>query len=313
MAITGNPRLGWPGGKFAEVFGAPSTFKSALLYEACRQAILLGGHALYLDMEDGFSYSLCHIVMGVPEDRFRVESPGCQEAALDLIDATVKRAVKRTTPTVIVVDSAAGCLPKSQGEKTMETAKRQQAKAAATFAWWFARSTPRRMKGSNVYVLFANQSKANLDFHNAWKAPEDTQPGGRALPYHSCIRLALTQSNIEVTEAMTIRKTTGVSVNIEVRKNKVGAPFKTCEFPFFFKRGIDNALGLFIYLREQRVLVSRGGYWKFAEAKETDKGYRLRDLVAKIKTSSVFCKELEKLARQAWEKYYDDDIDFGDE
>jgi recombination protein RecA len=94
-----------------------------------------------------------------------------------------------------------------------------------------------------------------------------TTPGGKAIPFHSSVRIKLgAGQRIENKEKEVI----GIHVSAKTIKNKVSAPFRTCNFEIHFGVGIIEHEQLFDVLRKhgpetiagKTIEVSGSGSWK---------------------------------------------------
>ena len=171
----------------------------------------------------------------------------------------------------IVIDSVAALVPQAEIEGEMGDAHvglqaRLMSKAL------------RKLTGvantTKCSIFFVNQirEKIGIMFGN----PETT-PGGRALKFFSSVRLEIRKGEAlkQGTEVI------GHKAKIKVVKNKVAAPFKTCEIDIVFGKGIDR-IGELVDLGVEYDLVEKSGAWfsyngeKMGQGRENAKGF-LRD------------------------------------
>ena len=92
-------------------------------------------------------------------------------------------------------------------------------------------------------------------------------PGGHAIPFHSSVRIKLGAGSQIVNKE---KEPIGINVSAKTIKNKVAAPFRTCNFEIHFGKGIKEHEQLFDVLRKNgpetvekyTIDVGGNGAWK---------------------------------------------------
>ena len=103
----------------------------------------------------------------------------------------------------------------------------------------------------------------------------ETQPGGRALKFYASVRL-----DIRKTESIKLGSDiVGNRTSVKVKKNKVAAPFRECEFDImFYEKGISKVgeiidLGVQLGIIEKRGAFFRYGETLLGQGRENDKQF----------------------------------------
>lgn len=118
---------------------------------------------------------------------------------------------------------------------------------------------------ANVLLIVVSQlrDKINVSF-----GERQTRSGGRALDFYATHIIWLREKG-KIKQTMNgIERIVGVDVHARVKKNKVGLPFRECEYPILFGYGIDdltaNVEWLFDVKRdkllEEEFGISKSGY-----------------------------------------------------
>lgn len=116
------------------------------------------------------------------------------------------------------------------------------------------------MSGKKTTILFINQIRETMQMYGE----KETTPGGKALKFYSSVRLAVkrvSQSDIKGPGGSVL----GHTVNITVKKNKVGAPFTEAEFNLRYDSGVDRVAELVTVALLSEVITQNGPTYKFGE------------------------------------------------
>ena len=113
---------------------------------------------------------------------------------------------------------------------------------------------------NKVCLICLNQTRVNLA--QTWGSNETT-PGGKALRFYAWVRLR--------TRIIKILKTAdgkkeGMLVGVECVKNKVAPPFRSCELPIYWDRGIDVAEAVWLYGIDRELFTRKGTSYRYKGA-----------------------------------------------
>jgi len=236
---------GIPRGRVVEIFGPESSGKTTLTLSVISQLQKEAGVAAFIDVEYAFDPIYAE-KLGVKVEDLIISQPDHGEQALQIVEMLVKS----ESVDLIVVDSVAALVPKSEiegniGDHTMGAQARLMSQALRKLTAIISRS--------KTAVIFINQirDKIGVMFGN----PETT-PGGRALKFFSSLRM-------DIRRIGSIKKTDeiiGNRVRVKVVKNKVAPPFKTAEFDIMFDEGISRSATV-IDLAIKHEILEKAGSW----------------------------------------------------
>ena len=246
---------GVPRGRILEIFGPEASGKTTLAQHIVAEVQKLGGIAAFVDAEHALDPEYAQKI-GVNINDLFISQPDTGEQALDIVETLVRS----NGVDVIVVDSVAALTPKAEiegemGEHHMALQARLMSQALRKLAGIISKS--------KTIVIFINQirHKIGVFFGN----PETTT-GGNALKFYSSVR-------IEVRRAAQIKqgeKFIGNRVKAKIVKNKVAAPFRSCEFDIMYNEGISISGDVLDTATEMGVIKKSGNSYVYPDKKEGD-------------------------------------------
>ena len=254
---------GLPEGRIVEVFGPPSIGKSHVATQVARSTQAAGGIVVYIDTENATSVENLKMLGCDVATKFVYVDTHCTEEVLDIAEKTIlkARALDKNVPVTIIWDSVAASSPKAEllGDYDKESIG-LQARAIS--------KGMRKITGvigqTNALFLILNQIRTKI---GVMYGDPDTTPGGKAIPFHSSIRIKLGGGQ-QIKDAA--GDVIGVKCWAKTVKNKVAPPFRKVDFEIHFGIGIKEHEQLFDLLRTHgevenegfKYQVSGHGSWK---------------------------------------------------
>ncbi len=303
---------GLPEGRIIEIQGPPSGGKSHIAYECCKATQQQGGIVVYIDAEHATSVDNLKLVGIDIRNNFVFIEESCTENILTIIESTVIKAralaeAKKNIPVLVVWDSVAASSPKAELEGTYE---QNTIGLQARVLSKGMRKIANVISDQKITLLLLNQQREKI---GVLYGDPSTTPGGKAIPYHSSVRIKLTggqqiKKTINGKEAVI-----GINVTAKTIKNKVARPWREVDFEIHFGKGIREEEQLFDALREyceksgktvalgdKRLMIEGTGGWKTFSIADNKTGEVLEEV--KFQKSSFGEKVLNE---PKYKKYVD--------
>lgn len=254
---------GIPVGRIIEIYGPESSGKTTVTLHIIAEAQKKGKTCAFIDAEHALN-PLYARKIGVNTKELLISQPDYGEQAIEITETLVKSGAVD----IIVIDSVAALIPKSELDGDMEDSfiglqARLMSKAL--------RKLTSVVSKSSCVVIFVNQLREKVGI--MFGSPEVT-PGGKALKFYSSIRL-------DVRKKESIKKgdsIIGSLIKIKVVKNKVAPPFKEAFFEITYGKGISKT-GEILDFGVEFKLIEKFGSWysynneKIGQGRENAKVY----------------------------------------
>lgn len=243
---------GVPRGRIIEIFGPEASGKTTLAQHIIAEVQKKGGIAAFIDAEHALDPDYAQKI-GINISDLLISQPDTGEQALEILETLVRS----NAVDVIVIDSVAALVPRKEiegdmGDSHMGLQARLMSQAL--------RKLTGVVSKSNTIVIFINQIRIKI---GVFFGNPETTTGGTALKFYSSIRIEVRRS-AQIKQAERI---IGNRVKAKVVKNKVAAPFKTCEFDIMYNEGISIAGDLLDLGVINGVIKKNGNSYSFGELK----------------------------------------------
>ncbi len=243
---------GVPRGRIIEIFGPEASGKTTLAQHIIAEVQKMGGVAAFVDAEHALDPDYARKI-GVNVNEMFISQPDTGEQALEIVETLVRS----NAVDVIVVDSVAALVPKAEiegdmGDSHMGLQARLMSQAL--------RKLTAAISKSKTVLIFINQIRMKI---GVFFGNPETTTGGNALKFYCSVR-------IEVRRSAQIKqgeKNIGNRVKVKVVKNKVAAPFQTCEFDIMYNEGISISGDVLDMGVERGVIKKSGNSYTYAEEK----------------------------------------------
>jgi recombination protein RecA len=270
---------GLPQGRIIEIYGPESSGKTTLTLHVVAEMQKKGGVCAFVDAEHALDPQYAK-KLGVNLDELLISQPDTGEQALEIVDTLVRSGAV----SIIVVDSVAALVPKSEIEGDMGD---MQMGSQARLMSQAMRKLTASIGRSNCMVIFINQIRMKIGV--MFGSPETTT-GGNALKFYASVRLDIRR----IGSIKDRDEVVGNSTRVKVVKNKVAPPFKQVEFDIMYGEGISKT-GEMVDLGVKAGIVEKSGSWysygdeRIGQGRENAKTY--------LKTNPGVAQEIEDKIR----------------
>lgn len=270
---------GFPRGRIVEIYGPESSGKTTLTLQVVAEAQKKGGICAFIDAEHALDVNYAR-KLGVKTEDLLVSQPDFGEQALEIAETLVRS----NAVDVVVVDSVAALVPKSEIEGEMGDA---QMGAQARLMSQALRKLTGTVSKSRTLLVFINQirQKIGVMFGN----PETTT-GGNALKFYSSVR-------VDIRRIGAIKQGDDVIGNrtrVKIVKNKMAPPFKEVEFDILYGEGISKEGDLLDLAVEQGIVDKSGAWFAYKDSRLGQGRENARDF---IKANTEIAKAIEEAVK----------------
>jgi recombination protein RecA len=247
---------GFPVGRITEITGLEQSGKSLLAAHALANTQKKGGLAVFIDTENAVPPEF-FTAIGIDLKKMLYIPLETMEDIFDTIETLVEkvRTSDKKKLVTIVVDSVAGASTKQEMETDFD--KDGWATAKAIIISKGMRKLTNLIGRERICLIFTNQLRTNMGvtFGDKW-----TTSGGKALAFHSTVRLRLKNMGSIKAKINGVEQVVGKKTSALVIKNRLGPPERSCEYEVFYSSGIDNYSSWLGVLKDYK-LVNQSGAW----------------------------------------------------
>ncbi len=289
---------GWPLGRTINIVGDKSTGKTLLAIEAMSNfaRAYTKGRIRYREPEACFIDEYA-AALGMPIERVefsRKDDPDPAKAdTVENFHRDLKKFIKSLDgdPGLYILDSLDAL--SDEGEVGREVGEASYGTGKAKGMSEFFRKINNSIEASNICLIIISQTRQNIGVTFGRKY---TRSGGSALDFYAAIIVYLAHVGEIRRTVNKVKRTVGVKVKARCTKNKIGLPFRDCEFPIIFAYGIEDITASLDWLKQNGCMSLSGMTLK--DAKE------LRAKALKVDLTreeiATYRKSLSKAVKRGW-------------
>jgi recombination protein RecA len=313
LAIGNDLGGGYPVGRIIEIAGMEGTGKSALAAKAIAETQKAGGVGVYFDVEQSFHEGFFQMLGVDTKSWLYLDTLTTIEDIFSAIEKMVLKYREKNTDKVmtIVVDSIMGASTKhEEGEDyDLQGYNTQKARLLSTA---MRKITP-MLNQQRIILICINQLRVNL---GAMYGDKYTTSGGKAIPFHSSVRVFLSKVATLKPKKTAADPQTGIRVRATMKKNRLNAPGRTIDYDFWFTSGVDSAGSMLALAKRYKVVTQAGAWYKFeyvdkVTGEVVEEKFQSKHVDAMIQTNTQFKEAFYSAVTEAYVIEYKPTRSFG--
>ena len=273
LAISNRPNGGFPVGRITEITGLEASGKSLLAAHTLAETQKKGGLAVYIDTESASSAEFLTAI-GVDLKTMLYVPLETIEEIFETIETIVEgvRKSDKDRLVTIVVDSIMGASTKI--EMSMEYDKDGYATSKSIILSKAMRKVTNWIARERICLIFTNQlrTKLGVSFGDPW-----TTAGGKAIPFHSSVRLRLKNLGQIKAKINGVEQIVGNKTSVQVVKNRMGPPHRKINYEIYYDSGIDD-YGGWLTVMKSFSIVKQSGAWYTLEDIDPETGEVFKEI-----------------------------------
>ena len=292
VAISNRPHGGFPVGRIAEITGLEQSGKSLLSAHVLAETQKKDGIAVMIDTESAVSREFLETI-GVDISKLLYVSVDSVEEVFETIETIIEkiRTSDKNRLVTIVVDSVAAASTKK--ELLADYGKDGYATDKAIMISKAMRKITGMIAEQRIALIFTNQLRQKMNamqFEDPW-----TTSGGKALAFHSSVRIRLTKKGQLTVGKDKNKVIIGIKVQAKLVKNRMGPPLRHATFNIYFDRGIDNYDSWLQVMKDHNIAKSAGAWLTYVD---TDSGeehkFQAKDFTALMEGDAELKEQIYK-------------------
>lgn len=285
LAISNRQNGGLPVGRIVEITGLEGTGKSLMCAHLIASTQAKNGVAVMIDSENSAA-PLYWQSLGVNLKKMLYMHFSNLEDIFSGLEFFIADTRKQNSDRIvtIIVDSIAGAPTKKEQEAGYDAEGYNTAKSI------ILSKAMKKLTGligdQKILLVLNNQLRMNLK-----AVPFGDQyvvPGGKAIPYHSSVRIRLTNVG-KVKNAD--KEEIGATIQAQVKKNRLGPPFRTAKFDVHYDSGIQDLSSWLAFMKDKGLITGTKAKYVF-KGKNGNIEFNAEKFVEMINTDKEFKDEI---------------------
>lgn len=263
IAISNRKDGGIPVGKITELSGQEGAGKSLLAASISANTQKQGGIAVYIDTESAATEEFFQAQGVDTSHNFVYLQISRIEEVFENVDKIIDD-IREINPDLlcsIVIDSIAATA--SNAEMNADFGKQGYNTDKALIISMAMRKLTDKIARQRIAIVTTNQLRHKMNAMPFGKQ-YDT-PGGLALKFHSSVRIEIKQIGKIKAKINGVEEVIGAKVRAEVIKNRIGPPFRKCEYDIYYSSGIDDSGSWLKALKSYNIVKGTGAWYTYTE------------------------------------------------
>lgn len=254
-------------GRMVNIVGDKSTAKTGLSTEALINFLKLypNGKAAYRETEGAYDADYAE-AMGLPVEQVDFGDPEEPVITVEAFDRDFRKFIddceKSGVPGIYVLDSFDSLSDEEELKRDIADGSYNMVKQKKIGIMF--RKLNKKIEKSKVLLIIVSQVRENI---NAMFGEKYRRSGGKALDFYATHIFWLAHVKTLKRTVKKVERAYGVTIKAKCKKNKVGFPFRECEFDFIFGYGVDDVGASLSWLKSIKRLdaidVTEAGLKKF--------------------------------------------------
>lgn len=236
---------GYAIGKIINVVGDRATGKSLLAIEAVPNFLesFPNGMVKYIETEEAFDPQYVE-ALGVPPNRIRLERDiQTVEQWYNDITETMEKCAKENIPCLYILDSLDALSDDAEAKEKIGASSYGVAKPRMLSKIF--RLIIKNISYSNTTVIIVSQVREKIGV--VFGEPH-TRSGGKALDFYASQIFWLYEKGKIKKVIGGVERATGVNIHVRNKKNRMGSPYRECDFQIQFGYGVDDLVSCLDWL-----------------------------------------------------------------